>query len=489
MERLLDWGVDAIITDRPDLAARVLAERPVGRCRRDSVDHPPARQDRGGPRGAPRGLRTWIEPGSSRGRARRGRPVRRPRLRRAAPPPPIPLRPRRHPVRRPPGPRHAPGQSPDARWVQGLCPPGTSPGPRRAEPPPRSEADARHARYLFLENAAPSDALILTAHHADDQAETVLFRLARGTGLHGLRGIAPRRGRIVRPSSRSARDLEAYAATRRLSFRTDPTNLELRYARNRIRHHVLPALDAVRPGVVRAWLPWPRGPNAEAAWDQVVDAAREGRRLDADGPGVHACPRTPPLLSSAHAGRLLRRLLRRYGPAPGRAGTQAALEFINSGQSGGVLHLPGGVRLERDFDHPYRCSGRRHDRTRGSAAEIHGSGPGFGAAVVGGGSSTELGGGGARGPGNRHARAPAAGPVFPLVLRGWRPGDRIRSGLRQQEAEEAPRGASTGSAGASRVPVLVDGPARCVGGGPGPGRGACRRRRWIPDRGERCRSY
>ena len=61
------------------------------------------------------------------------------------------------------------------------------------------EEAAREARYRFLEAVAPEDALIATAHTADDAAETVLLNLLRGSGLSGVRGIPPRRGRIVRP--------------------------------------------------------------------------------------------------------------------------------------------------------------------------------------------------------------------------------------------------------------------------------------------------
>ena len=108
---------------------------------------------------------------------------------------------------------------------------------------------ARKARYAFLERAARKLALdaVVTAHHADDQAETVLFRLLRGTGIRGLAGIPPVRNSggllILRPllSVRRA-EIIRYAEAQGVSHRDDPTNAEIVFARNRIRHQVLPFL-------------------------------------------------------------------------------------------------------------------------------------------------------------------------------------------------------------------------------------------------------
>ncbi|NJL28073.1 MAG: tRNA lysidine(34) synthetase TilS [Thermoanaerobaculia bacterium] len=112
------------------------------------------------------------------------------------------------------------------------------------------EARARHARYEFLERTATRlDARwIATAHHADDQAETVLLRLLFGSGLHGLAGIQPVRGRVVRPVLDLARpvlraSIEAFGPEPSIQPVEDPTNLDLARPRNRIRHVLLPALE------------------------------------------------------------------------------------------------------------------------------------------------------------------------------------------------------------------------------------------------------
>ena len=92
---------------------------------------------------------------------------------------------------------------------------------------------------------------IAVAHHADDQAETVLFHLCRGSGLQGLRGMVPRRDRIIRPLlCVSRKEIEQYLRDHQQSYCTDSTNEETTYARNRIRNLVLPQLEQVNAQTV-----------------------------------------------------------------------------------------------------------------------------------------------------------------------------------------------------------------------------------------------
>ena len=96
---------------------------------------------------------------------------------------------------------------------------------------------------------------IALGHTADDQAETVLFRIIRGTGLSGLAGIPYERDSLVRPLLDVRRvELLAYLAKRKLPFFSDPSNANRRYARSRIRHDVLPMLGRENPRVVEALL-------------------------------------------------------------------------------------------------------------------------------------------------------------------------------------------------------------------------------------------
>ena len=118
------------------------------------------------------------------------------------------------------------------------------------------ENSARTARYAFLDRtaAAVGARFVVLGHHADDQAETVLMRLLRGSGVTGLSGMASLRdGRYLRPllSCRRA-EIEAYAVSRGLQFQTDRTNADIRHLRNRIRHRLLPELRRhFNPGIVQ----------------------------------------------------------------------------------------------------------------------------------------------------------------------------------------------------------------------------------------------
>jgi tRNA(Ile)-lysidine synthase len=117
------------------------------------------------------------------------------------------------------------------------------------------QAAARKARYAALRREARETGatLVATGHTRDDQAETVLLRLLRGSGARGLSGIPPRRGILVRPLiDRSRAEVLAYLEERGLPHLEDPTNATPRFLRNRVRSEVLPVLRALAPQVERA---------------------------------------------------------------------------------------------------------------------------------------------------------------------------------------------------------------------------------------------
>jgi tRNA(Ile)-lysidine synthase len=125
----------------------------------------------------------------------------------------------------------------------------------RAASVPKGEDEARRARYDFLRHVAAERgaARIATGHTRDDQAETVLLHLARGSGIGGLAGMRPERDGIVRPLLAIGR-ADTVAACAALGVRPieDPSNRSLKYARNRIRRRVIPELAAINPQATSA---------------------------------------------------------------------------------------------------------------------------------------------------------------------------------------------------------------------------------------------
>ena len=119
------------------------------------------------------------------------------------------------------------------------------------EPGPKGlEAAARDARYAFLETLPGK---LATAHTADDNAETVLMHILRGSGVGGLCSIPAKRGRIVRPLLECTRaEIEDYCAENGVPYIVDSTNTDMTYTRNRVRHQLLPLLREMNPSVTTA---------------------------------------------------------------------------------------------------------------------------------------------------------------------------------------------------------------------------------------------
>ncbi|MEA1922701.1 MAG: tRNA lysidine(34) synthetase TilS [Pseudomonadota bacterium] len=107
------------------------------------------------------------------------------------------------------------------------------------------ETAARQVRYAFFQRFLKEReaAVIVTAHNATDQVETILMNLMRGAGLRGVKGIPRRRGRIGRPLLQVTREgLADYVSRNRIAYREDPTNSSLEFSRNRVRHELLPII-------------------------------------------------------------------------------------------------------------------------------------------------------------------------------------------------------------------------------------------------------
>lgn len=205
----------------------------------------------------------------------------------------------------------------------------------------RSLEDAgRQARYRFLDEIAAAlgpDALIATAHTADDAAETILLRLARGSGVRGLRGIPARRGRIVRPLLHARRAvLRTALDAAGIQYLTDPSNADLAHARNRVRGELLPALERLNPAAVEALVRFGRlAADDDDLLDALAAAELARRRDDEDGAiDWHH----PPARS---LGRRVVRLAIGH-PAPSAERIEALLDAAEGPRGGVVIELGGG---------------------------------------------------------------------------------------------------------------------------------------------------
>jgi tRNA(Ile)-lysidine synthase len=125
--------------------------------------------------------------------------------------------------------------------------------PLRPEGPGNLQAWARDSRYAAATRLAlPLEAMIVTGHTADDQVETILYRLASSPSRRALLGMRPHDGRLARPLLDFTRaETTAYCEQRGLAWRDDASNAEATYARNRVRHGLLPELAAIHPAAAQ----------------------------------------------------------------------------------------------------------------------------------------------------------------------------------------------------------------------------------------------
>ncbi len=120
---------------------------------------------------------------------------------------------------------------------------------------PKNETAARTARYDFFQRCLKKykSKVFLTAHNADDNAETVLYRIVKGTGVDGLAGIRPKRDCYYRPLLSIRRyEIEEYCRKFNLVPNIDSSNIDIKYKRNLIRHKIIPLLADINPDVIAA---------------------------------------------------------------------------------------------------------------------------------------------------------------------------------------------------------------------------------------------
>jgi tRNA(Ile)-lysidine synthase len=264
----------------------------------------------------------------------------------------------------------------DARWVASLAKQlgyGVTVGSvdvkkRSAKSGDNLEQSARRARYEFLERKARTSKarVVLTAHTMDDQAETVLLNLLRGSGAHGLAGVDPVRPisldsdvLLARPllSWARRRDTESYCRLRGVEFRSDEMNQDERFARVRVRRQLLPLMETFNPKLVEGL-----ARTAELLREDSIALDRGATTLlelsieqnDVDVKGVMASAVLRVDLLSVAAPALRRGALRLWiGRCRGdlkrleRVHIVALDNLLRGDKGGRVIELPGGGRVSR----------------------------------------------------------------------------------------------------------------------------------------------
>ena len=218
------------------------------------------------------------------------------------------------------------------------------------------ETAARERRYAFLEQVARvtgEDSLIATGHHREDQAETVLMHILRGSGADGLAGMRPRRGTRIRPLlAFSRQDIMHYLNEKGLTPCWDETNFQANTARNRMRLEIMPSLRRYSPAVedvlcrlaaAEAEIADFLRESADAVWDKIVD--------ERDGKFFLQRPeyRNQPV---AVRKAILRRLAEEAGlrQSLGYLHYDALDEFCRCSETGKVLSLPCNHVAECQYD-------------------------------------------------------------------------------------------------------------------------------------------
>jgi len=218
------------------------------------------------------------------------------------------------------------------------------------------EAAGREARrQFFIETARRRGyTKIALAHTRNDRVETFLMNLLRGAGSEGLVSMAPVSGNTIRPLIETGRnEVEAYLTENNQSWRTDSSNFDLGFARNRLRHAVIPELESrFNPSLIQTLARTVEILEAEDAWMRAVAdqwLSEHGRKEEND----FLIPAAE--LKSAPAGlvrRILRTVLRLAGSGLRDVSfghIEAVRALLEEGKSGKFVQIPGGLQAAREF--------------------------------------------------------------------------------------------------------------------------------------------
>lgn len=214
------------------------------------------------------------------------------------------------------------------------------------------EETGRLLRYAAFREIAGADGYIAVAHHRKDQAETMLMRLCRGTGLKGLTGMSPVREKICRPLLRCSRaEIEQYCRENGLMWREDATNQEETYTRNKLRLRVLPLLEEINPKTVEHMAETAELLSAEEDFLELQAAAcYEKVKADAPKGEVRLKRKELQALHPAMRKRVLRKAMAAFLQTDLSQAQIEALEDLLEKETGKSRDFLEGVHAENRYD-------------------------------------------------------------------------------------------------------------------------------------------
>lgn len=231
------------------------------------------------------------------------------------------------------------------------------------------EEAGRKCRYQSLETYRKEMGAthIAVAHHQNDQAETVLFQLFRGSGLRGLAGMPVKRGAIIRPLLFAKRqEMEAYLKEKGLSFREDATNREVIYARNKIRHQILPRAEEINAQAVSHIS---QAAAKLADWQCFIEKMGQQayeRMVQEEERGCFLSVTEFLQEDAVIQGEILRKIFETNIPGAKdieQVHYEQVLSLLN-GQTGKRVHLPKGLEARREYDKIYFSLGQKKEKEK-----------------------------------------------------------------------------------------------------------------------------
>ncbi|HVU57347.1 MAG TPA: tRNA lysidine(34) synthetase TilS, partial [Puia sp.] len=271
---------------------------------------------------------------------------------------------------------------------------------------------ARELRYSWFEEVRPGS-VVVTAHHLDDNVETLLMNFFKGTGITGLRAMLPKQGNVVRPLLFATREqLEQFAAQRQLKWVEDSSNASDKYTRNHFRHQLIPMLQSLYPGVTRHL-----GDNIgrfrdiETLYRQAVDLHKT-KLLQRKGEEVHIP--VMKLRKSRPLSTLVYEIIHEFGFSPQQVAPVIAL--LDSGSGKYVLSASHRILKDRSWliISPLADAPANHVLIESPEGRV---------SYEGGELRLQLVSGAGPSPETSVAWLDASAVQFPLLLRKWRPGD------------------------------------------------------------------